>query len=891
MATNSNESVEELLESGLNALDAGNFDDALSQWNLALKQEPENARAARLVADLEQLISDNRCGTVTVPSGEFVVIVEGEEDAISLIESGTKAVTQAFLDKRAADLAELEAANEELAGQVNAANAAALEAQKATVAIEAQIAELKAAQLVEAEARSALDIENRDRMRFRRLQQQQVADLELRMAERQAHEKTLLADIDQRAAERDALRTELEAGASALKAANEATAAATAERDAQAALLEAAALVTAERDGLSAEVEALKATAAEQEATVSTLNQALSSASEEVENVKTELGETRNGLASERAGLEVTLTAWTRVQAEVVALTASLGEASTTVANAETTIQQLEADKAAGEVARDELEKAKEEAEKALENAANDAATSADEVTRLAAELTKAASEAEEKVNAATSSLEESQAARSAMRTEMATIVQDLEKAKAEVARLMADAETQGAALAAKDGEAREAVEDAEAKATAAEAQVSELTAKTEASEKAAKEATAKITELEAAIADEKKAREHSAANTAAQAEAQIAEAHRTIGEAEAKVAEQTTEIARLTAELEQAKAAADDDSAAKAAESASEKAAALSGQVFTLQERIAELESALVDTESTDEVEQRIKAQEDALMEIQAQLMARDVSIAELQAQLETRDQAHQARQNASTLGAAEKDARVTELEGQLYELNTALASKAIQIQELQVQVRSASRSQESPLLQSEVDRLKVALSAAEGRARSADEYAEELAAQVEGLKASPIEMFVSGQYPSAGERSPTPSENLSISGQFAAAEAATQTAPHPISETALDSADRPYHNDTPVDSSAVSRLRDESLSPAERLSWLIDEQPYLAKDSTSSKQTLSAQAAFVLQNIDGNVSFADLIDIVGLPADETYAILLDLWERGVITSLSLEP
>ncbi|MFT6395348.1 MAG: chromosome segregation ATPase [Bradymonadia bacterium] len=889
----SNESVEGLLESGLNALDAGNFDDALSQWNLALNQEPGNARAARLVADLEQLISDNRRGTMTIPSGEFVVVVEDDDIELELEAPERKAMTQVFLDKQAADLAELSAENEALDGQVSAANAIALEARKSAVAAEGLLAELKAGQIADAEARAALDVENRDHMRFRRLQRQQVADLELRMAERQAHEKTVLAEIDQRAAERDALKAELEAGAAALKEANDATSAAVAERDAQKIELEAAALLTAERDSITGELEALIVADAEKAATITTLNESLKATSEEIESIKAELDEMRNALTSERAGGDEVREALASVREEAATVAATLAEAQTTVRSAETTIHELEADKAAVEAERAELEKGKAATDEALELAAIDAKISADGVTRLAAELAKAAAEAEEKITVAASALEESQTARSAMRTEMATIVQDLEKAKTQAKQLRVEAEAQQADLATSGKQTGEALAAAEAKAVASEAEAAELAGKIDAAEKAAEDAKTKVAELEVSLAEEKKTREHSAANTAAQAATKISAAHKAVSAAEAAAFSQAAEISRLGAALEAAKAAAPEESAAQAVAEATQNATLLSGQVSTLKERVAQLENTLADTESNSELGQRLKEQDDALVGFNAQMMARDASIAELQAQLETRQEAHAAQTNATSVRAAERDAQVTELEGQLHEIRVAIAGKDIQLQELEGQVRLASRTQETPSLQAEVDRLNVALSASEGRARSADEYVEEMEAQVEKLKASPIDMYISGSYLGASERSLTPSENVSISGQFAAAEAETKsTGPPPIPQGALGSqSGSTVSTDTPIDSSAVTRLRDESLSAAERLSWLIDEQPYLAKDSTSSRQTLSAQAAFVLQMIDGVVSFADLIDIVGLPADETYAILLDLWERGVITSPSLEP
>ena len=54
-------------------------------------------------------------------------------------------------------------------------------------------------------------------------------------------------------------------------------------------------------------------------------------------------------------------------------------------------------------------------------------------------------------------------------------------------------------------------------------------------------------------------------------------------------------------------------------------------------------------------------------------------------------------------------------------------------------------------------------------------------------------------------------------------------------------------------------------------------------------SKQ-IGAKEAFVVEAIDGSVSFSDIIDVVGLPSQETSAILVDLLRNGVISSPSIE-
>ena len=94
-----------------------------------------------------------------------------------------------------------------------------------------------------------------------------------------------------------------------------------------------------------------------------------------------------------------------------------------------------------------------------------------------------------------------------------------------------------------------------------------------------------------------------------------------------------------------------------------------------------------------------------------------------------------------------------------------------------------------------------------------------------------------------------------------------------------------------TPTQSSAAHHLFDTSLSAMERLSWVLDEAPQLSTTELGPGQEIDSQAAFVLQMIDeGGVTFADVIDMVGLPAEEAAAILIDLLTRKILTTASLD-
>jgi hypothetical protein len=58
----------------------------------------------------------------------------------------------------------------------------------------------------------------------------------------------------------------------------------------------------------------------------------------------------------------------------------------------------------------------------------------------------------------------------------------------------------------------------------------------------------------------------------------------------------------------------------------------------------------------------------------------------------------------------------------------------------------------------------------------------------------------------------------------------------------------------------------------------------PHLSADAFEKRSTLGASEAFVIQNVDGQLSFEDLLDVCGLPPAETRNILQNLYDRGII-------
>ena len=64
-------------------------------------------------------------------------------------------------------------------------------------------------------------------------------------------------------------------------------------------------------------------------------------------------------------------------------------------------------------------------------------------------------------------------------------------------------------------------------------------------------------------------------------------------------------------------------------------------------------------------------------------------------------------------------------------------------------------------------------------------------------------------------------------------------------------------------------------------RVNDFLDRAPRIAPNA---QHQLGAREAFVIGNVDGHTSFADIFDICGLPPADTARILQSLFEQGVI-------
>lgn len=584
---------------------------------------------------------------------------------------------------------------------------------------------------------------------------------------------------------------------------------------------------------------------ATREADLASMQSALQAETEAAKEARAAAAEAADELETLRAAVESLrseqATAATQLEEREQTLEAQRDEITTlsnAVAEHEDAIEALDAQLASVTAERDAHAETIAGLRANLEALEQAAAESASEVERVAEQLAAAAHEAEEKITAAHDALAESQAARNAMRTEMATVVTDLDNIRT-----------------------------------------------------SASEFEARIAALEASLEAEREAR--------AQAEA-----------ARDALSTSQKDVERT---MEEQQAAATE--AHEVAEAAVVELEAARDELVASEERAAALEAEL-------------KAARDAaagVKELTAKLAARDQAVSVLQAAVSDRDQALAAAADGDTEAvaraqaeAAEASALARELNEKVAVLEERLANRDADAAQSVKDEAERTRDADAKMLaqQREIDAMRIRLSAAEGRARDMEAENAELQAIVAAMQSSPvIEMSVSDSYPSA--RSTTtphghipvavtndsgaskvvrpppvpagPANTLSLGETHRVEGSPSATMERDPESIELEIDDFEDVSATPAKSSALARLTDEKLTPTERLSWLIDEAPYVS--NTATAPDLSAQAAFVLQNIDGNVSFADLIDIVGLPADETAGILVELLTRGIVTSPALQP
>jgi hypothetical protein len=82
------EHVQELLEAGLTALEVGDYTTALARWNAVLAYEPDNSRAAKLVSDLNSVVTRTRDRpTHRSISADVAIVVDSPSQTGAAVES------------------------------------------------------------------------------------------------------------------------------------------------------------------------------------------------------------------------------------------------------------------------------------------------------------------------------------------------------------------------------------------------------------------------------------------------------------------------------------------------------------------------------------------------------------------------------------------------------------------------------------------------------------------------------------------------------------------------------------------------------------------------------------------------------------------------------------
>ncbi len=858
--------IQTLLEEGLAALDAGKYETALECWNEVLARDPGNQRASRLVEELGLLIRDDGDGAIPEVSAGFVVVV-GDDD-IEPLASGPESESQHALERLTRLADEQAKENDKLRNslgqreqdllvlkeQQQAREQELVEAHGKTVELERQIGDLGA---------RLRELESQGRQRER-----ETADVELRLAERKMFERQTLEQMKEVTDERDAhskeirdLRDELDG----LRAQHEQT---SAEAD----------LARTSQEDLRKELEETRDTLASTQGKADEL-------SEELAEAKKAHDETRNAFAE--------LDENTKKQ--IAGLDAEVAERGTRTESLTAELEAVQETRTASEQECATLREKREELEAAL--TAREA-----EIERVASELAETVETVQGQLEEAQEALRESQEARGSLRSEMAKAITEYEETHEKAVELEAKHEADAATLAEIRDELERTRDDAELAKTlqenleAREVELAELAA---AHDENVKRTGELEDQLQKAFAEHEQELEEAGATRAAEV-AELAKTH--TGEVESLVEQLSTAQAAQEEQRKELEALAglqarvtelETELAAEAA-LAGEPAAALEEETqgtTEREQRIAELESR------TTELSALADSRSEAVADAERTATEREQRIAELEAELST---------NASRVAELEAAAAAVSGDAAAHETQR-LENEDLRARLVEATALSTRYEQREGGLQEEIDSLKISLSAAEGRARNAETETEELRGRAE---APIIDMRVeSDQTPAVETALPspsaeTPTENVVVSGAFRVAEEeeARQGAPPPSPPSS--SAPAPPAQPPPIpgaqtapapdaasaENSPATRLRDASLAYTDRLSWLVDETPSLSAKQFDPHQDISSQAAFVLQVVDGNVSLADIIDIVGLPTEETSEILVDLLVRNIITTPSLQ-
>ncbi len=803
------ERIQELLEEGLRALDAGELESAITAWNGVLALDPEHERAARLVADLEALLGQQeRARELT---GEVLVITEEDEDDEAPASGVPSVVSRRGLARMQSLVEKLGEENRALNQTLSARYAEVLELRTQLTASEKANLSLRE-KLADHERRAAdVDIERADLARLRGLFEQQLSLLEFRVAEQQQQESTLRQQLVDVQAELERQRIALDTERS--------------EHDATRSLVE----------ETQVRVEETEARAAEAQARVEETEARAAEAQARVEEAEARAAEAQARVEEAEARAEAAATeAQASAQAEIAAVRDELGRRADAAAGE---IAALRAELEHVRTARDEAEEKLNALAEQLNEALELAESRSSEVESLGAALNEAIELGEQHAATADRLQGELQAAQAAATTAQADALgasadaQELDTLRTQLEerdRAITSLTEAGMREAQQTLQLREQLAGAEKRAKAAEASASET-------EQLRQHIAALQAEI-AAMADDIGARDLA------------------LEALENELRSRDQQLSELTQNLSRPRRSTGESSQLIAP--AATAAAPPVPQVATPSDTdpTGEFSGAhLFASPDDDDAEPVTDSVVVGAMSIEDDLHQRSTGV----------------RDNSELF-----DQVVTDPGRQ------APATHAPD--------RMAGDAPQEDSLAERVTNFTGETAAVASESHSAPAHSDEL----------PVFEMEPASYRQSGQR------QAATSGGHRAAAAETAPsgtihgmafiAPEPVVTQTQPSGGRSKNEGTQLSmrSSSTARLADPNLSPAEQLSWLVDEIPRLTQAGTGmirSKQ-IGAKEAFVVEAIDGSVSFSDIIDVVGLPAHETSAILVDLLRRGVITSPSVE-
>lgn len=823
--------VEALLEAGLQALDAGNYADALDHWNEVLSVDAENSRARRLVEELEALIRDRSSASLTPMSGEFVVVVDDEdEDGFEVefdAEEGVNTIARGALERMRRLIESHEAEQRRLHEQVAALESELVATQRTLQDRDRELIAARDKAIALEEERNLRSSEQRDLDRVQRQRDRQIAEFEQQVEELRSAHAAQSVELEKATRENDLRKANMESLARDLEG----------ERRAR---------TEWEQRAVNAELQA--------------------------ESLSDELAEMRNALASEQAGsseMRDELAALKEANAEIAQQMTSLG------AKLEDT--EARAKRAAEDQAEAESQRERAEREQVAMSERVEAAEA--ERDRVAAEAREASDErvaAEERFAGERAELETDLAARAADLEAAQQALEAEERRRASVEASLQQARTEL-------GEKAQALEDALAQVAATQA------AQSAAAERADAEA---LVALQAALddalqnADNERRRAEDLEDQLDARASKLAMAEARALAAEARAAESEARVSAVESVISGESAAykPDPDRPQMATPQATRAVTGTyesvpddfgeQGRVTPVGERPAGVVPGGISLQTVGSLRDASGGA------APGEAAASRTLVGRLPAGFDLPDPPVADVDDVPDISAFDdvSDSDLMQIE---FDDGPTLGSPA----------DSAMGADEGaaalPATQTSTDPINVQLSDPAGDDLQDFDELDDL----ETFDDLDDDVFVEAT------AAYTAAEEEALIEESAGYAATPNDDPVPMEPALEELGERDA--DTPSEtlriemranqSEAAAHIFDGTLPPAERLAWVVDEMPRRTEIDVNSSG-IGSQAAFVLQMIDGNISFGDVLDIVGLPAEDTTMLLLDLLERGMITTSSLE-